>query len=237
MTAGGNRQRPSYETIVGWLDQCHTQISAKPEMISRSFYTTGLWHTQFRFSSFIDFVAALNGRLKEILFVTDINSFDRTCKLFKILTFNFSSVQEFTDEINAYVRQYHLTSLEFFKHRAISRSVPATTDFDPIVEFNSSPAVLGNVINIVDPVVLNGLVMGQNGLVLGQNGLVMGQNGLVLGQNGLGMGQNGLGMGHNGLDMGHNGLGHSQSQSLADENIRQSSVSYSNFSVESFLNN
>ena len=170
LTDGGNRKKPGYEVVMGWLAACHTSIASQPQMLSRSFATTGLFHRQFGFSNDLEFVAQITGRLKELLFVTDASVYERDTTLASLLTVTYFSESELNAAINSYIASYKQSSLDFYSQKAasfVSRS--HVEGFNPIIEFDMEHE--GNDLNAS----INGLVSGSNGLAMPSpitNGLV-----------------------------------------------------------------
>jgi hypothetical protein len=150
MTQGGNRQRPSYEAVASWLSQCHNDLSSQKSMLSKSFVTTGLLHPQ---SGYMDsqFVACLNPRLKELLFITDQSNFIRDKAFLNIINFDYALLDDLDAIIKPYMDTYQKSALEFFQNKIASRSRPQQC-FDPLIDFNNSS--VGNVLNVTSP--LNG---------------------------------------------------------------------------------
>jgi hypothetical protein len=120
LTDGGNRKKPGYEVVMDWLAACHTTIASLPQMLSRSFATTGLFHRQFGFSNDLVFVAQITGRLKELLFVTDSSVYARDTTLASLLTCNYFTESDLHAAINSYIALYKQSSLDFFSQKAAS---------------------------------------------------------------------------------------------------------------------
>ena len=117
---------------------------------TKSFVTTGLLHRQTGYSD-SQFVACLNPRLKELLFITDQSNFIRDKSFLNIITFDYAFLDALDAMIKPYIDIYQKSALEFFKNKLASRS-RIQQRFDPLIEFHSMS--VGNVLNVVSP--LNG---------------------------------------------------------------------------------
>ena len=76
-TPGGNRARPSYDTIVTWGSNCHKDL--QEDIMRRSFSACGLYHRG------VEFIAYLNARIRKHLFL-DGHDYDRDMKAIYIMT-------------------------------------------------------------------------------------------------------------------------------------------------------
>ena len=179
MTQGGNRQRPSYEAVASWLSQCHNDLSSQKSMLSKSFVTTGLLHRQSGYTD-SQFVACLNPRLKELLFITDQSNFIRDKTFLNIINFDYALLDDLDAIIKPYMDTYQKSALEFFQNKIASRT-RSQQCFDPLIDFNNSS--VGKVLNVTSP--LNGfssmaLSPQMGGYVLNEASLVNGFGSMAL---------------------------------------------------------
>ena len=109
ITPGGNRQRPSYVSLMQWLSNCHKALHV-PLSIRKSFTTCGYYDSSRNGIAFID---QLNHRLKKILFVRN-SGYDQSMKLSFLFTFNFPLLKDLLDELETYVAIYKGTDANEF---------------------------------------------------------------------------------------------------------------------------